>query len=268
MGVAVDTVLGQVTNSVALTGVTVAQGDTLGVRAFPQSGRAFVEAIIFKGGQVTNLRLTSPSFHDNVRGINLISAQAPTQYNLPQEFGQPLVATDVLSLQLNSGAANSSVAGIVNYYSDLNGASARLASLGDVQPLFKSIKVIEVDCTSSGTIGQWSDTLITATEGNLLHAGADYAVLGYQVDTPCALVGIKGTDTANYRVCGPGTTLEDTTTDYFVEMAMRHGVPHIPVINAQNAGATFVSVADNAASTAVKVQVICAELSQVIPRAS
>lgn len=264
MGLCIDTVLAQVTNSAALTGVTVAQGDTLTVRSFPSSAKAFVEQIISKGGQSVTTRLLSPQLHDNVRGLTFTSAQAPTQFDLPQEVGQPLTSNDTLILQGNSGAANSSVFGLVNYYTDLKGASARLHSWGDISGLIKSIKPLEVDCTTSATIGQWSDTLITATE-NLLHANTDYAVLGYQCDVAVGLVGIKGADTSNYRICGPGSVLQDTTTDFFTEMGDRHNVPHIPVFNAANAGSTFVSTADNAASTAVKVSLILAELSSTLP---
>lgn len=264
MGLCIDTVAGQVTNSVALTGISLASGDTLTVRSFPPSARAFIEAVIHKGGQSVTTRILSPQLHDNVRGLTFISAQAPTQFNLPQEVGQPLTSQDALIVQGLSGAANSSVFGVVNYYTDLPGASARLHSWGDIQGLIKSIKPLEVDCTSSATIGAWSDTLVTATE-NLLHANTDYAVLGYQCDVAVGLVGIKGADTSNYRICGPGSVLQDTTTDYFTEMGIRHNVPHIPVFNAANAGSTFVSVIDNAASTAVKVSLILAELSQNLP---
>lgn len=264
MGLAIDTNLGQVTNSAALTTVTTAPGDTFVVRNFQSSAQARLENIIVKGGQVTTARVLSPMFHDNVRGLTVLSAQAPTQYTLPREIGQPLTPQDTLSVQLNSGAANSSVVALQNYYSDLPGAAARLHTWGDIMGLVKSIKPVEVDVVSSATIGAWSDTVVTTTE-NLLHANTDYALLGYAVDVACAVVGIKGPDTANLRVCGPGTVLQDTTANYFAELSDYHSAPHIPVINSANAGSTFVSVADNAASTAVKVQLIFAELSQQLP---
>lgn len=264
MGLALDVNVGQVTNSVALVNVTPASGDTFTVRNFNNPASARLENIIIKGGQVTTGRVLSPMFHDNVRGITALSAQAPTQFTLPRESGQPLTAQDVLTVQANSGAANSSVIALQSYYSDLPGVSQRLHSWSDIAGLVRSIKPVEVDVVASATIGNWSDTVITATE-NLLHANTDYALLGYAVDTACAVVAIKGPDTSNLRCGGPGSVLQDTTANYFVELSDYHGAPHVPVFNSANAGSTFVSVVDNAAGTAVKVQLILAELSQTLP---
>lgn len=263
MGRAIDTVLAQVTNSTPIIAATVATGDTLTVRSFNPPGQAFLEQIVSKGGQSVTTRVISPLMHDNVRGITATSAQAPMQFALPQEAGQALNSQDTLSLLGNSGGANSSVFALINYYTDLGGASARLYSWGDISGLINYIKPVSIACTASATIGQWSDTLITATE-NLLKANTDYAILGYQVDVACAVVAVKGPDTSNLRVGAPGTVLQDTTTDYWLEESARTGRPHIPVINAANSNATFASVADNAASTAVNVQLILAELSQNI----
>jgi hypothetical protein len=49
MGRAIDTILGQVTNQVALTGVTVAPGDTLQVKQFNDGSRTALENVIIKG---------------------------------------------------------------------------------------------------------------------------------------------------------------------------------------------------------------------------
>ena len=266
MGLAIDTVLAQVTNSAALTNVTVAPGDSLTVRSFQPPAQAFLENIIIKGGQVTTARVLSPLLHDAVRGITVLSAQAPTTIALPREIGQRLTSQDTLQLQGNSGAANSSVFALCNYYTDAGGAAARLVNWGDVSGLIVNIKPVEIDVTASATIGQWNDTAFTTTE-NLLKADTDYAVLGYQVDVACGVVAIKGADTSNLHVAGPGSVLEMVTTNYFVNESERTGRPHIPVINAANVNNTTVSVADNAASTAVKVQMILAQLSQNLPKA-
>lgn len=266
MGLAIDTVLAQVTNSVALVAATVAPGDTLTVRSFP-SGTAYLEQVISKGGQSVTTRVLSPLMHDNVRGITTISAQAPMQFALPRETAQVLNSQDTLTLQGNSGAANSSLFALINYYTNLGGAAARLVSWGDISGLIAYIKPVEIDVTSSATIGAWNDTLITTTE-NLLKANTDYAVLGYQVDVACGVVAIKGPDTSNLHIGAPGTVLQDTTADYFIQATENTGRPHIPVINAANANATFVSVADNTAALAVKVQLVLAQLSQNLPAAS
>lgn len=261
MGKAIDTVLGQVTNQVALTAVTLAPGDTLQVRNFEPPSHGYLENIMIKGGQVVTARVLSPVFHDPIRGLTVLSAQAPTTFSLPREVGQPLTPGDVLTLQLNSGGANSSVVALQTYYEDMAGASARLASWGDISGNIANLKPLEIDVAASATIGAWNDTALTATE-NLLRANTDYAVLGFNVDAACGVVALRGPDTSNLRVSGPGSVLQLSGEDYFVAESNRTGRPHIPVINSANAAATFVSVADNAASTAVKVQLVLAQLAQ------
>lgn len=262
---AIDTVLGQVTNQVALTNITVAAGDSLAVRAFSPPARAYLEDITVKGGQVTTTRVLSPYLHDTTRGITMITSQAPNLYGLPKAVAQELNSQDALIVQTLSGGANSTVVALHTYYSDLGASSARLSDWGTVKGLIGDIKPVEIDVTASATIGQWNDLAFTTTE-NLLRANTDYAVLGYTVDVACCVVAFKGQDTGNLRISGPGTVLQDVSVNYFVDLDMNADSPHIPIINAANAANTTVSVADNAASTAVKVQLILAELSQNLGR--
>lgn len=250
-----DTILAQVTNSAALKAVTVANGDSLTVRSFAPPSQAFLDDIVVKGGQAVEARLTSPYLADTTRGITFQTAQAPSTRLIPRYAPQPLSSQDTLSLQANSGAANSSLVAMLAYYTDLGASNARLYSPGDVLGLIEQIKPLECDVTTSATIGEWEDTALTDTE-NLLAANRDYAVLGYVVDVACGVVGIKGQDTGSLRICGPGSVLTYDTAEYFVQKSLDTGRPYIPVINAANANNTSVSAADNAASTAVKVQLI------------
>lgn len=257
----IDTVLAEVTNSAALTPVTVANGDSLTVRSFAPPAQAFLDDVVIKGGQATTARLLSPYLHDTTRGITFTTAQAPSTRLVPRYTSQPLASQDNMVLQGNSGAANSSLFALINYYTDLGASDARLYMPGDVTGLITEVKPVEVDCAASATIGQWTDTLITTTE-NLLKANTDYAVLGYVVDVACGVVGLKGQDTGSLRICGPGSVLTYDTAEYFLQKSLDTGRPYVPVINAANANNTSVSVADNAASTAVKVQLILGELSR------
>lgn len=256
----VDTVLGSVTNQVALTAVTVANGDSLTVRSFSSPAQAFLSDIILKGGQSVTGRLTSPYLHDTTRGITVITAQAPSLRTLPRQAPQPLSSQDTMILSALSSGANSTLVALQNYYTDLGASDARLHSYGDISGLINEVKPLEVDCTSSATIGQWTDTVCTTTE-NLLKANTDYAVLGFNVDVACGVVAIKGQDTGSLRIGAPGSVLSFATSEYFIEKSAQTGLPWIPVINAANVNNTFVSVADNTASLAVKVQLILAELS-------
>lgn len=256
----IDTIGAFITNTAALGPVTVSPGDSLTVRAFGPPASAYLDDIIVKGGQSVTARVTSPYLHDTTRGITVISAQAPSVRTLSRFGSQPMASQDVLVEQTLSGGANSTLVALLMYYTDLGASDARLHSWGDIAGLIKDIKPVEVDAAASATIGTWNDTLVTTTE-NLLKANTDYALLGFICDVACAVVGIKGQDTGNLRISGPGSVLSFATCEYFVDKSNDTGRPYIPVINAANVNNTFVSLLDNAASTAVKVQLQLAELS-------
>lgn len=260
MGRAIDSVLAQITNSAALAAASVAaSGDTLQVKNFDQASKAYLENITVKGTAARTVRVLSPSLHDPVRGITFVTAQAPSVFAMPREVGQPLQRGDVLTLQLNSGATDSTAAVLQHYYENLPGAQANLVSWSDIAGYIDNIKPVQVAATSSATIGAWNDVALNSTE-DLLHADTWYAVLGYVVDVACLAVSVRGPDTGNLRISGPGSVLTGFTGDYFVTESDRTGRPHIPLINSNNKGGTTVSTADNAASTAVQVQLILAEL--------
>ena len=102
---------------------------------------------------------------------------------------------------------------------------------------------------------------VTSRVYDLLKANTDYALVGYMSNTALAVVGIKGSDTGNLRICGPGSTQEFPTTDFFGYMGDKTGRPYIPVINAANVNNTFVSVAAATASVAAVVELIFLQLT-------
>jgi len=266
---AIDTVLYDVHNAtgapIGLTaGTTTASGDAPGVRYFTPPAAAYLEAVSVQSSGVRQARVTSPLLHDNVTGLTFNFSEQPTSFLLPQEIGQPLQPGDTLTVSLDAAATSDSVAVLFNYYTSIPGVQARLFSWGDISGIVKSIKTVEVDVTTSATIGAWSDTLITTTEQQL-HAHTDYAVLGYSTGVAVVAVAVKGQDTGNLRVGGPGVVTAFDTTDYFVQMSNLHGRPHIPVFSADNRFATYVSTAANTASVAAKATLILAELTQQLP---
>jgi hypothetical protein len=262
MGLAIDTILASAVNPGAGPAVAsvAASGDSLAVRNFAVTDQAFLELITRMGTTAGFAQVRSPLFHDNVRGIRVTPAESPSVFGLPGRISQPLQPQDNLIVELSGGAAETDVAALHAYYTNLPGAAARLHSWGEVQSHAVNIKPVSVAVTSSATIGAWSDTLITTSE-NLLKANTDYALVGYMSNTSLAVVGIKGSDTGNLRICGPGTTQEFPVTDYFGYMADRTGRPWIPVINAANVNNTFVSVAAATASVAAVVELIFLQLT-------
>ena len=271
MGVAIDTVLGgvntggTVTTATALTDVTIANGDSSTVRAFSSSGKARIVGVTLMAGTAGNTaRIKSPMLHDNVRGLSWITQENPSVFLTPPDTGQPLVSNDTLEIQATAAASTATMIAVHNHYTDLPGAAARLKMWSDVSPNIQNIKVIEVDVTTGAASNAWVDTAINTTE-DLLHANTDYALLGYTSDVNLGLVGIKGQETGNLRICGPGSNSTRDLSDYFVFMSQRHQLPYIPVFNSANKQSTFCSVASNVLSTAAKVSLIVAEMVNNFP---
>jgi len=265
MGAAIDTVgfwrtSGGSADSTPLA-ATVSTGDSATVRNFATTATATLEGLLYQAATAGgSLRARSPLFHDNNRGIMFSPGESPAQLLLPREVSQLLQPQDTLTLEmLVNAATETDVGALCIYYSDLLGAAPRLYHWGDISGNVRCLKPLEVDVTDNATKGLWQDAIINTTE-NLLQANRDYAVLGYIVDQPCVAVAIKGSDTSNLRIAGPGTVRTPDTADYFVSMAEDLGIPHIPVINSANAGTTSVSILSATTGTTHKVQLVLAEM--------
>lgn len=263
MGVAFDTVALDVhnaaTSAIGLTNATVAQGDSLGVRSFKDNARASLENVLLQGSGARRFRLTSPRLHDNVTGVSFQAAETPSEFLLSPELSQSLYSADVLVAQMDAAASSDTVAALQVYYSDLPGIDANLATWDQIKSRIIDVKPVEVDLTTSATIGAWSDTVITTTE-NQLKADYEYALLGFESSAALCAVGIKGPATGNLRVTCPGASPTLRLTDYFAFLSQIDGRPYIPVINANDRAATFISALANTASASADVFAILARL--------
>ena len=268
MGVAIDTVHLFATEGAAApfpVALAPATGDSLTVKNFDPPAYARMEALIYSAGGAQKVRLISSMLHDNVTGLTFQPGEVPAAFLMPRPVGVPLIAGDTLTVDGGIGAAGTITAALVNYYSNLPGAAARLANWGDISGNIKTIKTVEVD-VDAVAVGAWTDTKLTKTEDQL-HTKSDYAVLGYNVDPAIDVVGVKGQFTSNLRVCGPGPTSTLDISEYFITMAERHGTPHIPVFNGNDKGAITVSAANHAAIAggAASVYLVLAELVNPFP---
>jgi hypothetical protein len=207
------------------------------------------------------IRVRSPKLHDAVQGIRYRAPAAVTRNFLADQAAQRLYSTDTLIPEQSGGGAETDVLAMMIYYQDLPGASAMLALWEQVRSQIVELVTVEVAVTGPVTAGDWSagNTLNSFTD--LLKADTKYAILGYQSDTECAAVGVKGPDTSNYRVGGPGCIEPIETRDWFVSQSISRGTPHIPIINANNKGATLVHVAKATAAGTVNVCLSMAELA-------
>lgn len=266
MGLALDSILVDVHNAattgIGLTnGTTTNSGDPLGIRYFePGSSASLVNVIMQGTTPPRRARITSPRLHDNVTGISWQIAENPTEFMYPPQYAQPLYQNDVITVQADAAASSDTVVILQVYYSNLQGISANLQTWAQIRPKIINIKPVEVDTTSSSTIGTWADTLLTTTE-NQLKAEYNYALLGFTASANLAAVGIKGVDTGNLRIVCPAASPTLRLTDYFVYISEQYGIPAIPVINANNRFATYISTCANTASVASNVFPIFAQLA-------
>jgi hypothetical protein len=256
-----EVITGRVANPAALTQVTMNTGDTAAVRSFGDSISAYLENIWTQQATAGFARVRSPRMHDNVQGIRLAAPAALPLPLLPVEANQRVYQTDTLTIELQGGGAETDAIALQMYYDGMTTGAAKLANWDQIKPLIKNLGGVQVDVAGPTTTGDWSAGTNLTNFTDQWHADTYYAILGYELDTASLAVGIKGPDTGNYRVGGPGALQPIDTRDWFVECSRLTGLPHIPVIQSQNKGSTQVHVAKVGAGGTINVTLVVAELS-------
>jgi hypothetical protein len=242
-------------------------GDSATFLNVPQGSAAMLgEVWAVDDASPATLSLKASRFHDQQLGIVSQvpdgSATAPANRAAcvsPAGIDQPIFPSDVLSVSADMTAADNINVTIVLYYPDLPGINARLATAEFVRSAAGNQVGIQATLTPGS--GDWGATVALNASDNRLHAGKDYAVLGFTSQGPLSAVAIDGIDTGNQRVGGPVLADPDHDATLFLDLARAFGLPLVPVINANNAGATLLQAADPAAG-ATAITVMLAELSQ------
>lgn len=261
MGNLCEIITGRATNPAALTALTMNTGDTLGIRALGDGVTPYLEGVWTQQATAGVARVRSPNLHDPAQGIRLIAnAAAPLQL-LPDGIEQRLLPTDVLIAEIQGGGAEVDAMALALYYANVGSGAGRFAMWEQVKAGLRNVLTVQVDVAGPATSGDWSAGTGLTNFSDQLHADTYYAVLGYTVDTASLAVAIRGPDTGNYKVGGPGPTNALETRDWFVRQSKTHGTPHIPVFNSQNKAATQVFVARVGAGGTINVSLILAELN-------
>lgn len=265
MGMAMELITGFVTAPGAtITAVTLAAGNTLAIRNAPFGSNIWLLNMWSDHQAVGIVQLRSPRLHDNVQGIRVRSIASQTSPYLPAVFRQPLMAQDQLSLGVSGSAVGGDIetAVLMVYYEDLPGAAGRFISADELNSRTVDIVTVETAHTN-GAVGGYSGEVTLNSSFDLLKANTDYALIGYDVDVERAAVGIRGSDTGNMRVGGPGDELgKDYTRSWFLDLAFRWQKAMIPVFNSANRAAILCDVADDENALAGRVIWIFAELGQ------
>lgn len=262
MGACLEVISGRVTNPGAVfTTLTPNTGDSFAVRNFDAPGAASFIDYWALGATAGIARVRSPRLHDNVQGLRSKYLAATPQPLLPDWAQQSLYAQDTLILEQTGGAAETDGFSILNYYSDLPGANARLFDWPVIENRIRNLLTNEVTITTGATLLDYGGSAAINSSFDLLKANTDYAVLGYLTDTSVSTVGLRGPDTSNFRVGGPGTNARFETRDWFIRMSDRNKLPLIPVFNSANKAGTLIDVAHNVAAATVVIEFILAELA-------
>lgn len=262
MGKALITDVGFATNpSSTLTACTFTSPSTNTVRNAAFTNPIWLTGLWRNGATKGHLVVTSPKIVPTTNGVDYYAPAGMTGEILQGPPFQQLTPQDILSVSLTGGASESDMAALQSYYTDLPGVEMQLKSPGDVLGSTQYVFGWPVAAAASGTIGTYNNTLITATVDQST-ANTWYAILGYTVDALVTAVGITAVDTSNTFIGGPGLLDVFKTARYFVDLSNRSGMPCIPLFNAANKSNTNVTVYDVAASTAVNVTLILAQLQQ------
>lgn len=243
-------------------------GDSLAVIAFPDAANAAVEEI-WAGNSASKMEVAvfSPRFGDSTRGLRLQQMFNPTlsgadgvpQLILPRLLDIPVYSSDTLTVQVNGTAADNANLVMQLYYSDILGAGQRLATWQEIESRILRVLGIEVTVTPGAT-GDYGTAVAINANDDRLQSDSDYALLGMTVDQPCLSIGIKGPDTGFYRIACPGHWDARHTADWFVQQGLWRGTPHIPIINSNNKGNTFLDGLSPTNVGATKVSLILAQL--------
>lgn len=262
MGHALQAISGRVTNPGAvITALTPNTGDSFVVRNFQQgASNAYLESMWAMAGTAGVARIRSALLHDNAQGIRQrFTATDPAEL-LPDEVEQLLYPQDTLTVEMSGGGAETDVLSLLLYYDDLPGVDSRLFGWDQLKPRVQQYMAIECDLTSGATVGQYGGQQAINANFDTLKANTDYAILGYNVDANCGLVGFSSPDFGNLRVGGPGSTRHEVTVGWFLDLSRKSGKPMIPVFNSANKGNTLVDLVHTAAGAAVNLSIICAQL--------
>jgi hypothetical protein len=261
MGKAVEIISGFATNpgaSFALA--TMSAGDSSTIRNASLQAGVFLENMWMQEATAGELRIRSPKLHDAVQGIRVKTPAADPRPRLGLYPSQKLFPQDQLTLELTGGGAEVDVFSLLIRYEDLPGQQARLFAWEELAPRIANITTQEIVFNTAATAGQYGvATAINATVDSL-KANTDYAVMGYLCDTSVCSIGIRGPDTGNLRIGGPGINQAIETREWFINLSKWEGRPWIPVINSANKAGTFVDALATQITTAITLELWLAEL--------
>lgn len=262
MGAALQVITGRVTNPGAtITALTPATGDSFTVPSITPGTKGRIIRAWTENAAGGIMRIRSPRLHDPAQGIRLRLPAANQVQLIGGPEAQPLYPVDPLTVEMSGGGAEVDALSYLCYYDDLPGIQYPGQSWAQIQDRILSIAGVEVNLTSGATAGDYGGARTLNQDFQNLKADESYALLGYTCASAFCTLGITGPDTGKTRVAGPGSTNSWDTSTWFVDLANSENLPLIPVIKANNAGATVVDMVDTTTAQNRPVTLIMAELA-------
>jgi len=282
MGAALEVVTGYATTAALAAGtyeaLTANSGQSYSIRATPNSLAGSLLAPFGQSNLAGYFQIKSPRMHDTTVGTTFYSQPATSAFSggafAGLDYQEPAWSTDVLTVQytplVTIAAAETEVLAQPVYYPNLGGIAANFATWAQVQSYVNAgTKVGDhyvswVRPSSAATAGQIGVGVAINSTNDQFKANHSYALIGFLCGVKVAAILIQGVDTGNLYVGGPGSIDPAQTRDYFVKLGLAQGFATIPVIQANNKGATFVYVVDGqTTSTASTVGLIWMDLGVI-----
>lgn len=173
----------------------------------------------------------------------------------------PIYSGDTLTMTVSSTAADAVVVSWLSEYQDLPGVSAKFTTLDRAQALRTSEIGVRVIPVASATKGAYGTARALNADDTRWTGSRWYALLGFTVQVPVCTVSFRYSGWGNQRFGCPAGMPFLATDNFFSDMSMKYGEPLIPVFSGFDVGNVLVEVADDAASTSPKVDVLCIECS-------
>lgn len=230
--------------STASVALAAAPGDSLTIKNGTAARCLAIWADLQGAGVIQLIRPTSG--HDTTRDLRFELAASQIELLTALGIAFPLAPQETLLPTITGSVVAGDVDTVVmlNEYDNLNGlGDQRLLGWDEVERRMENLVTLDVTIAAAvGPAFAASEETIFA-DSDLLKANREYAIIGYRVRQECAAVYVKGPDTSNLRIGGPGNDLQgEVTAQWFAMLSRAYGRPMIPVVNIGNKGSTVVGV--------------------------
>lgn len=246
--------------------------DSLTVQTFTNGGARITGMWGIDSANVAELALLSnraETTHDPQFGI---------RFNIPANVGGtagnpaaapllvaphqiPVFPTDTFTMSVTSTTADSVIVSWLTEYDNLPGVSANFTDYNRAMSLRTSNIGVRVIPVASATKGAYGTARAANADDTRWTASRWYALLGFTVQIPVTTVSFRYSGWGNQRFgCSAGMPFLNTD-NFFLDLSQRSGKPLIPCFSGADVGNVLLEVADDAASTSPKVDMLCIECS-------